>query len=249
MPADLDRTPQQLDREARGAAADAVRAYWRLGEILRSIHDRAAWRALGFRSFQHYVEDALSFELRKAYYLMSVRRTLEGQITEERAEEVGWSKLAVVSSAKPEARARLLDVAPERSYRDLAREAKALRDPAQPLPTVAFLVRVPPDALVPIEAALRVMAAVADDRITDDPDDLSAELPGDVSKGAMLELICAEFLSGFPEQVNAMRAQWRAKIAARLQTLVRGLAAKGAVAKGPPTTADGGTAASGGGGK
>lgn len=221
MPADLDRTPQQLDRDARAAAADAVRAYWRLGEVLRLIHDRASWRDLGFTSFQHYVEDALSFELRKAYYLMSVRRALEGQISEEHAEEVGWSKLAVVSSAKPEARARLLEVAPERSYRDLAREAKALRDPAQPLPTVAFIVRVPPDALIPIEAALRVMAAVADDRIASD---VSAE--GDVSKGAMLELICAEFLSGHPDQVDGPVA-WRAKIAERLHTLARGLVAEG----------------------
>ena len=174
-----------LDQAARAEATRAVESYWRLGEILRRIQETDAWRDLDYASFGAYVEEALGFSVRKALYLVQIRRELDGVVDEVQAAKIGWSRLVVVASAPLRDRAQLLEVAASKSYRELqAAAVEALPEAERKERRTVLKFAVEESAAPVIERALAAAALKCD------------MAPEDAPRGVLLEMICADYLSG-----------------------------------------------------
>lgn len=94
--AEITLTPDTiatLRTEATRLACVVEETYFDLGRILLDIARSTCYKEWGFKDFDTYVEKELSFQRRKAYYLMLIYgRAMELGLTMEDLAGIGWSK-------------------------------------------------------------------------------------------------------------------------------------------------------------
>jgi hypothetical protein len=175
------RWEQRLDQQKDQKFAE-------LGKHLCEVRDQRYWR-LGYKSFEDFLEAKFPDSRRKAYYLMSIHDNLP-QIPTQEIEGLGWSKaLELAKLARNEGRrfdsATWLHRAKECTKQELKQEVYKhfTGEDYEPYEMVYFKLF---DSQLPIvERALYVASRMAGT---------------ERSRGYCLELICADFLAGQPEE-------------------------------------------------
>jgi hypothetical protein len=168
--------------------------YLETGQLLREAHQNRYFIGWGFDSFEQYAESELRMRRRKAFYLISVADAFH-RLAIQPAEREGISLSNAVELAAatrehgqpleitPERREELLQAARTQTTRELR---QTLRD-ERGLPPVEFSAcnfAVTTDQKLIIDQALEACRRQAG--ATED----------EISRGRLLELVCAEFLAG-----------------------------------------------------
>lgn len=170
--------------------------YLETGQLLLEVRERHYWTGWGFESFTEYAEIELRMRDRKALYLMSVAEAFQ-RLAIQPAEREGLTfsnALEIAAATRDPRTGRPLDITPERREELLGRartmtqrELRANLREERGLPAPEFVARnfaVQADQAGVIDQALeacRVAAEAQEDEL---------------SRGRLLELICAEFLAG-----------------------------------------------------
>lgn len=168
--------------------------YLETGQLLREAHQNRYFIGWGFDSFEQYAESELRMRRRKAFYLISVAEAFH-RLAIQPAERAGISLSNAVELAAatrehgqpleitPERREELLEAARTQTTRELRQTLREERG----LPPVEFAAcnfAVTTDQKLLIDQALDTCRRAAG--ATED----------ELSRGRLLELVCAEFLAG-----------------------------------------------------
>ena len=78
--------------------------YFEMGKLLHDVKEKVTeenkplWKVWGFDTFDRYCEEELGFRERKGHYLLSIyKNTVEGPLTQEAVEVLGWSKASILA--------------------------------------------------------------------------------------------------------------------------------------------------------
>ena len=159
-----------------------------LGKYLCEVRKQGYWR-LGYRSFEHFLEDKFPDSRRKAYYLMSIHDHLKMIPTAE-IEGLGWSKaLELAKVARSEGRhfdsATWLHRAKGSTKQELKEEVYKYFTGQDYEPYEMVYFKLYESQLPVIERALYVASRM---------------VGTEKSRGYCLELISADFLAGRTEE-------------------------------------------------
>lgn len=170
--------------------------YLETGQLLRETHENQYWRGWGYDSFESYAETELRMRRRKAYYLISVADAFH-RLAIQPAEREGITlsnavEIAAVTRDRTtglpvditlERREELLNMARTQTTRELRQNLREERS-LGPADFVPCNFAIQPDMAIVINQALeaaRVAAGAHEDEL---------------SRGRLLELICAEYIAG-----------------------------------------------------
>jgi hypothetical protein len=165
-----------------------------LGRYLCEVRAGQYWRCQNLKSFDEYLMHTFPESRRKAYYLMSIHEQLPRQARKQ-LKQVGWSKAAELAKVARRDGERFdcanwlhkAEQLPTQQFKDEV--DKYLTGDNEPSELIYF--KVYRSQLPVIEQALEIAAHM---------------LGSDRSRGYLLEMICADFLSGVNSALDTQDA-------------------------------------------
>lgn len=98
----------QITERIRANGRTAVNAVCAIGEDLRTMKIDGLYTELGYESFEDYVEKGFDLKRRQAYQYISVYEKLGKEFVQSNA-QLGITKLALLATANPEDRAKVME--------------------------------------------------------------------------------------------------------------------------------------------
>lgn len=185
-PADLpsEKYPEWIRESARKAVLVGDRLGLFQGELLYEIHKKDFWRDWGYPTFDDYISRELEFKTRKAYYLIGLyeKFVVELGLPLETLAKVPWSKakeiVSIITKENAEEMIRKISVLSLEDIKAYVKLAKGGKPKNNEIVSKSF--KMTKEQSETVETALRV----------------AGDLTGSTLPGQLLELICADFLSG-----------------------------------------------------